>query len=101
MWRFDGIINFGLWKVQVTDVLIQVGLHKPLEGRQDTSASKDLRDDASPGEPNDDSSKGSMIFIMRDEEREEMDLRATSVIILNLAKNVLANVHRISTAKDL
>jgi hypothetical protein len=26
--KFDGRINFGLWKVQVKDVLIQSGLHK-------------------------------------------------------------------------
>jgi len=30
--KFDGRINFGLRKVQVKDVLIQLGLHKALKG---------------------------------------------------------------------
>lgn len=38
---------------------------------------------------------------MRDEDWEEIDLRATSAIKLNLAKNVIVNVHEISTSKDL
>lgn len=38
---------------------------------------------------------------MRDEDWEEIDLRATSTIKLNLAKNVIVNVHGISTSKDL
>ncbi|AES68367.1 hypothetical protein MTR_3g007450 [Medicago truncatula] len=29
--KFDGITNFGLWKVQVKGVLIQSGLHKALK----------------------------------------------------------------------
>ncbi|RYR60790.1 hypothetical protein Ahy_A04g017851 [Arachis hypogaea] len=29
--NFDGRINFGLWQVQVKDVLIQSGLHKALK----------------------------------------------------------------------
>jgi hypothetical protein len=29
--KFDGRINFGLWKVQVNDVLIQSGLYKTLK----------------------------------------------------------------------
>ncbi|KAL5850350.1 hypothetical protein ACOSQ4_008363 [Xanthoceras sorbifolium] len=29
--KFDGKINFGLWQVQVKDVLIQSGLHKVLK----------------------------------------------------------------------
>ena len=32
--KFDGRINFGLWQVQVKDVLIQSGLHKALMGNQ-------------------------------------------------------------------
>ena len=31
--KFDGKINFGLWQVQVKDVLIQSGLHKALRGK--------------------------------------------------------------------
>ncbi|RYR65416.1 hypothetical protein Ahy_A03g011348 [Arachis hypogaea] len=29
--KFDGRINFGLWQIQVKDVLIQSGLHKALK----------------------------------------------------------------------
>jgi len=31
--KFDGRINFGLWQVQVKDVLIQSGLHKALRAK--------------------------------------------------------------------
>jgi hypothetical protein len=31
--KFDGRIDFGLWKVQVNDVLIQLRLHKALKCR--------------------------------------------------------------------
>ncbi|KAL5732705.1 hypothetical protein ACOSP7_032058 [Xanthoceras sorbifolium] len=31
--KFDGRINFGLWQLQVKDVLIQSGLHKVLKGK--------------------------------------------------------------------
>ena len=30
--KFDGKNNFGLWQVQVRDVLIQQGLHRALKG---------------------------------------------------------------------
>lgn len=80
--KFDGRINFGLWQVQVKDVLIQSGLHKALKGKPVSS-----------GESSG-TSKG-------EEEWEDLDLRAASTIRLCLAKNVLANVHGISTAKEL
>ncbi|KAJ0834198.1 putative RNA-directed DNA polymerase [Helianthus annuus] len=83
--KYDGRINFGLWQVQVKDVLIQSGLHKALRGKLTPVSSKD-----SSGTSKDD-----------DEEWEDLDLRAASAIRLCLAKNVLANVHGISTAKDL
>ncbi|KAJ0024626.1 hypothetical protein Pint_07100 [Pistacia integerrima] len=38
---------------------------------------------------------------MSDEDWEEFDLKAASVICLSLAKNVLTNVQGISTAKEL
>ena len=38
---------------------------------------------------------------MSNEDREELNLRATSAIRLCLAKNVLVNVQGISTAKEL
>jgi hypothetical protein len=72
--KFDGRINFGLWKVQVNDVLIQSGLHKALKG----NTSK-----------------------MEADKWEELDLRAASAIRLCLAKNVLANVQNFSSAKEV
>ncbi|KAL5823979.1 hypothetical protein ACOSQ4_021879 [Xanthoceras sorbifolium] len=38
--KFDGKINFGLWQVQVKDVLIQSGLHKVLKEK----SGPDLKD---------------------------------------------------------
>ncbi|KAJ9566931.1 hypothetical protein OSB04_002897 [Centaurea solstitialis] len=58
--KFDGMINFGLWQVQVKDVLIQSGLHKALKGKP-----------------------------------------VSSVESSDTTKNVVANVHGISTAKEL
>jgi len=72
--KFDGRINFGLWKVQVKDVLIQSSLHKALKG----NTSK-----------------------MEVDKWEELDLRAASAIRLCLEKNVLANVQNLSSAKEL
>lgn len=37
--KFDGQINFALWKVLVKDVLIQSGLHKTLKENSEASAS--------------------------------------------------------------
>ena len=39
--KFDGRINFGLWQVQVKDVLIQSELHKALKGRPTPEVSSD------------------------------------------------------------
>ncbi|XP_027368470.1 putative B3 domain-containing protein At5g58280 [Abrus precatorius] len=72
--KFDGMINFGLWQKQVKDVLIQSGLHKAWKGK--TSNTKE-------------------------EKWEELDLRVASAIRLCLAKNVLTNVQKMSTAKEL
>ena len=83
--KFDGRINFGLWQVQVKDVLIQSGLHKALRGKPTPVSSGD-------------SSRTSKID---NEEWDDMDLRAASAIRLCLAKNVLANVHGLSTVKEL
>ncbi|KAL4590864.1 hypothetical protein LXL04_003809 [Taraxacum kok-saghyz] len=83
--KYDGRINFCLWQVQVKDVLIQSGLHKALKGKPAPVSSKE-----SSATDKDD-----------DEEWDDFDLRAASAIRLSLAKNVLANVHGISTAKEL
>ena len=80
--KFDGRINFGLWQVQVKDVLIQFGLYKALRGRPVSS--------------------GELSSTSKNEkEWDDLDLRAANTIRLCLAKNVLANVHGISTAKEL
>ncbi|KAL4591499.1 hypothetical protein LXL04_004467 [Taraxacum kok-saghyz] len=83
--KYDRRINFGLWQVQVKDVLIQSGLHKALKGKPAPVSSKE-----SSAAGKDD-----------DEEWNDLDLRAASAIRLSLAKNVLANVHGISTTKEL
>ena len=87
--KFDGRINFGLWQVQVKDLLIQSGLHKALKGKPTTTSGKDSA-----------ISKVSKSTIS-DEDWEELDLKAASTIRLCLAKIILANVSRISTAKGL
>ncbi|KAL4592371.1 hypothetical protein LXL04_005363 [Taraxacum kok-saghyz] len=64
--KYDGRINFGLWQVQVKDVLIQSGLHKTLKGKparvSSTESSTTGKDD--------------------DEEWDDLDLRAASDIQL-------------------
>lgn len=82
--KFDGRINFGLWQVQVKDLLIQYGLHKALKGKPTLVTGIE-------------SSKTNI----SDEDWEDLDLRAASAIRLCLAKNILANVHGISMAKEL
>jgi hypothetical protein len=37
--RFDRRMNFGLWQIQVKDILIQSGLHKTLRGIPTSSSS--------------------------------------------------------------
>ncbi|KAL2454374.1 CCHC-type domain-containing protein [Abeliophyllum distichum] len=82
--KFDGIINFDLWQVQVKNALIQSGLHKALKGK-----------------PTPVSDKHTEKSNMSDEVWEDLDLKAASTIHLCLAKNVLANNNGISAAKEL
>jgi hypothetical protein len=82
--RFDGRMNFGLWQIQVKDILIQSGLHKTLRGI-----------------PTSGSSDGAAKSGTSDIDWEDLDLKAASTIRLCLAKNVLANVQGMSTAKEL
>ena len=89
--KFDGRINFGLWQVQVKDVLIQSGLYQALKGK--STSGKDSGKSSSSG----DSGKSKI----SDEEWEELDMKAASQIRLCLAKNVLANVIGLSTTKEL
>ena len=81
---FDGKINFGLWQIQVKDVLIQSGLHKALKEKSSPASSSNSR-------------KASI----SDEDWQELDDRVASAIRLCLAKNVLANVGKFPTAKEL
>ncbi|XP_039060075.1 G-type lectin S-receptor-like serine/threonine-protein kinase RKS1 [Hibiscus syriacus] len=93
--KFDGRINFGLWQVQVKDILIQSGLYKALKGKPAS-----LFEGKEPDKPSDSSGdKGKSK--MSEEEWEELDMRAASQIRLCLAKNVLANVARWSSTKEL
>ncbi|KAL5788333.1 hypothetical protein ACOSP7_005282 [Xanthoceras sorbifolium] len=43
--KFDGMINFGLWQVQVKDVLIQSGLHKVLKEKSGSVLSDSSKGD--------------------------------------------------------
>ncbi|KAJ9566969.1 hypothetical protein OSB04_002935 [Centaurea solstitialis] len=77
------IDTISLQNVYITSlVLIQSGLHKALKG-------KPVSNDESSGTGK------------SEEEWEDLNLRAASTIRLCLANNVLANVHGISTAKEL
>ena len=75
--KFNGKINFSLWKVQVKDILIQQGLHKALKGPT--------------GKPAD----------MKDEDWENLDLQACSTIRLCLEKEIMYNVMRETSAVSL
>ena len=93
--KFDGVMNFGLWQIQVKDVLIQLGLVKALKGRPEKKTkSKGATESSSQGVPDTDQGDS-------DEEWEEFDARCASKIRLCLAKNVLANVATVPTAKGL
>lgn len=67
--KFNEIINFGLWKVQVKNVLIQDRLHKVLKGRPHNGASIELSSDGSLGESTNGSNKDSKTANMRDEDK--------------------------------
>ncbi|KAL4284128.1 hypothetical protein GQ457_16G027410 [Hibiscus cannabinus] len=81
--KFNGKIDFGLWQINMKDLLIQSGTHKALKGKPTS---------------NDSGKAGSS---MSDEDWEDLDLRAASSIRLALAKNVLPNVKGISGAKEI
>ena len=87
--KFDRRIIFGLWQVQVKDLLIQSWLHKALKGKPTTASGE--------GSAESDVSKS----VVSDEDWEELDLKAASTIRLCLEKNILANVVGISTTKGL
>ena len=93
--KFDGRINFGLWQVQVKDILIQSGLYKALKGKS-AFLSEEKEPDKTGG-----SSESKEKSKMSEEKWEVLDMRATSQIHLCLVKNVLANVARWSSTKEL
>ena len=78
------------WQIQVKDLLIQHGLHKALKGKPTTVSGTDSEKSSIVGD-----SKSSI----SDDNWEELDLRVASAIRLCLAKNILANVHGMSTTK--
>jgi hypothetical protein len=94
--KFDGKMNFGLWQIQVKDILIQNGLHKTLKGRS-TPANPEGSGDSSKEK----ASSSSVKPKMSDDDWEDLDERAASAIRLCLAKNVLANIHGSYSAKEL
>ena len=77
-------MNFGLWQIQVKDILIQSGLHKTLRVIPASS-----------------SSDGAEKFGISNVDWEDLDMRAASSIWLCLAKNVFTNVQGMSTTKEL
>ena len=87
--KFDGRINFGLWQLQVNDLLILFRLHKALKGKPTASSAEDsTRSEVSKS-------------TVSDEDWEELDLKDASTKRLCLTKNILANVSGISIAKGL
>ena len=70
----------------------QHGLHKALKGKLTIASSTDSGKS---------STVGDFKSSMSDDDWEELDLRVASAIRLCLAKNILANVHGMSTIKGL
>ncbi|PON70119.1 hypothetical protein PanWU01x14_082940 [Parasponia andersonii] len=81
--KFDRNINFGLWQIQIKDLLIQSRLHKILKGKEAYKGKNSEKSNIS------------------DEDKDDLDERAVNTIRMFLAKNILINVLRITTTKDL
>lgn len=75
--KFDGKIDFSIWKVQMKAVLTQIGLRRALDGKQKKP------------------------LTMTDEEWQEMDEKALSAIQLCLTTEVLYEVLHEETAAGL
>ncbi|KAF6161972.1 hypothetical protein GIB67_020028 [Kingdonia uniflora] len=86
--KFDGKINFGLWQIQVQDILTQGGLRKALKGKPipktpvESIAAQKADDD-------------------KKDDWEDLNSRDASGIRFCLTKNVLPNVAREKTVKSL
>ena len=94
--KFDGKMNFGLWQVQVKDLLIQYGLHTALKSKS-TPANHEGSGDFSKETVSTSSGKSKM----SNDDWEDLHERAKSAIRLNLAKNVLVNIHGTYSAKEI
>ncbi|KAK8949495.1 hypothetical protein KSP39_PZI005278 [Platanthera zijinensis] len=73
--KYDGKIDFGLWQKRIKAVLVQQGLHKALLGKEKSGK--------------------------KDDEWEELDLKAISTVQLCLADEVMYNVAEAETTADL
>lgn len=76
MWRNSTERNFGLWQVKVQDPFVQQGLHKAPKGKIK--------------KPTD----------MKDDDWEDLDLRATSAICLCVADDVVYSIVDVSLARE-
>ena len=74
-----------MWQIQVKGILIQLGIHKALKGKPFPASSND---------------SGKSI-IMINEDWKALDERTTNDIRTCLAKNVLTNVGKILSAREL
>ena len=75
--KFYGKGNFSLWQRRMKDLLIQQGVHKALLGKE------------------------KKLETMKDVEWVEMDEKATSSIRLNLGDEVIHNILKEKTAKEV
>jgi hypothetical protein len=66
--KFNGNNNFELWKLKMWDLLVQKGLHKPLDGKRKKPMG------------------------MSDDEWEDLDARGLNTIRLCLVDEVLFNI---------
>ncbi|KAK9715446.1 hypothetical protein RND81_06G165800 [Saponaria officinalis] len=75
--KFDGKISYAIWHVQMQAVLIQNGLKKAFDGKSKKPAT------------------------MEDEQWDEIDEKALSVIQLCLSREVLREVIKEKTAESI
>ena len=75
--NFDRSVNFGFWKIKMKAILIQNGVHKALEGEDKKSIG------------------------VSEAKWEEMDAKALSVIQLCFSNEVLREVVKETTSKEI
>lgn len=96
--KFDGKISFSLWRVKMHAILVQQGSQKALWPREQL-LKKETDDKASTATTTDVSTVA--VKTVSDVEFVEIDERARSVIILNLADKVLCEVVEENTTLKL